>query len=317
MKKIGIIGTGKIGSHLAEYLLSSNNISEIHLANRSTNSLHGRKLSLELRGHIINSKIKIKEINWENINDLDLISICVKDKYDPRELIKLNFFPLWFPQNLRYIGLYKDLPILQSLANRIKNYQGKIAVITNPVEITSYFISKWIPQSQVFGLGASLDSERLSFAISRALGQKVNSNLCLIAGERGYDMFSVSNLWKTDKTLKRFSFEEKESYIKRASKIGFDIMNDLGFTLHDCVPVFAEDIEWLLSESKDQYKSFAVGDGNSFVSLPIIYKNHANYHPFDDFTLDEKVILGNIELRLKIFLDNLQKDALIENLISK
>ena len=119
MSKIGIIGTGRIGSHLAEFLLTSSSIKEIHLANRNKDRLEGRLISLQLRAHLLDSKSKVTRLKRENIDDLDLIAIWIKDNYDPRKLLLQNELPEWLPHNLRYVGLLKDLPLLESICNAI------------------------------------------------------------------------------------------------------------------------------------------------------------------------------------------------------
>lgn len=309
MSKIGIIGTGKIGSHLAEHLLSTDTIQEIYLANRDKDRLEGRLLSLQLRGHLLNSKTQIAKLDLKKIDDLDLLVICIKDNYDPRKLLQQNGFPEWFPNNLRYVGLFKDLPLLELLCNsRLKNYNGKIAVITNPIEITSFFIQQWLPDSQVFGVGASLDSARISYLIKNELEINIDKYCCVVAGEHGNELVGISKLWTQNKELNDFSNTQVSDYITKAKNMGFEIVNKLGFTLQDCTPVFADDIKWLLEVNTGKnYHSFAIQSNDSCLSKPITISNNKVVE-FTEYTNQEMEALKRIEKRIASFISKISQN---------
>jgi malate/lactate dehydrogenase len=309
MAKVGIIGTGKIGSHLAEFLLASKSIEEIHLANRNKDRLDGRLISLQLRGHLLGSQTKVEKLDWKKINGLDLIAICIKDNYDPRKLLQQNELPDWLPHNLRYVGLLKDLPLIELLcSNRLKKYKGIIAVITNPVEITSFFISKWLPNSKVLGLGASVDSARISYIIKNELGFEIDKNYCVVAGEHGNDLIAVSKLWKTEKKLTTLSKKQIADYVNKATNVGFEIVNKLGFTLQDCVPVFAEEIKWILGrENQKQFHSLAIPTDTSCFSRPIKFNDKYEIIEYKNYTQEEEKHLkktGDIIARFAKTLDS-------------
>lgn len=309
MSKIGIIGTGKIGSHLAEHLLSENSISEINLANRDKDRLAGRLMSLQLRGHLTGSTTKIQQLDWKKLDDLDLIILCIKDNYDPRKLIQQNGFPNWFPSNLRYVGLFKDLPLLELICNnKLKNYKGKIAVITNPIEITSYFIQQWLPNSKVFGVGASLDSARVSYIIKNETQIEIDKYSCVVAGEHGNELIGVSKLWTENKLLGEISKKQIAEYLAKAKNIGFEIVNKLGFTLQDCTPVFADDMIWLLDNNPNKkFHSFAIPTDKTCISKPVNVYDSSIIH-FSDYTNQETNKLLDIENRIAEFIENLSEN---------
>lgn len=289
MSKVGIIGTGKIGSHLAEFLLTTPSIKEIHLANRNKDRLDGRLISLQLRGHLLGSKTKVEKLDWKKLNNLDIIAICIKDNYDPRKLLQQNNLPEWLPHNLRYVGLLNDLPLIELLCNRLKNYKGVIAVITNPIEITAFFISKWLPQAKVFGLGASVDSARISYIIKNEQDIEIDKYCCAVAGEHGNDLIAVSKLWTTEKELSKLSKKQVAEYVTKATNVGFEIVNKLGFTLQDCAPVFADDIKWILGQDDQrQFHSLAIPNETSCYSRPIKLTSKNDIIEFTNYS-DEEV----------------------------
>lgn len=298
MSKIGIIGTGRIGSHLAEELLSIDNVSEIHLSNRNIDRLNGRILSLKLRAHVLRSKTKVEILDWSNINNLDIIAICIKESYDPRKALLQNELPDWLPHNLRYVGLLKDLPLLKLISTKLINFKGLIAVITNPVEITTYFLKKYLPKSLIYGLGASVDSSRLTYLINRDYNIKVPWYNCPLIGEHGNELLPITNIWSNDKNLTSLSNKAIASLISETKSIGFDIVQNLGFSLQDCVPIFAENLTWLLNEnSNKEFVSVAVPTINSCISKPTIVTKD-NFIEFNNFTDSEINFIESVESRL-------------------
>lgn len=307
MNKIGIVGSGRIGSHLAEQFLNIDNISEIQLANRNTDRLNGRILSLRLRAHAIKSKTKIEPLNWDNINNLDIIVICIKDNYDPRKALLQNELPDWLPHNLRYVGLLKDLPLLKLISNKLIDFKGLIAVITNPVEITTYFLKKFLPNSHVYGLGGCVDSSRLTFLINRDYNMDIPWQNCPLIGEHGNELLSIKNIWSNDSRLRGFSYRAIDLLITETKSIGFEIVKNLGFSLQDCVPIFAENINWLLNDNINKdYVSLAVPSTNTCISKPIIVTKN-NIVEFSNFTDSEISFIESIEARLSSLINIIQE----------
>lgn len=300
MTKIGIIGSGRIGSHIAESLLSNKDIAEIQMANRGVEHLLGRISSLKLRGHFSGSKVKIKELDWSTIDELALIVIAIKDQYDPREIVKQSEFPKWIPRNLRYCGLIYDLPLIKEVCEKMSSYAGKVAIVSNPLEIITYFVNKWLPDALVLGLGASVDSARISYFVKKNLGIEICKNQCVVAGEHGAHLIPVSGLW--DNRCDRFSSSQVVDQIDQAIAIGFEIVRNLGFTLQDCLPILMDDINWILNK-KDEciFRSFAIANSEGCCSKPVKLSKHRRSEEYSDFTLDEKIILNEIETEIANF----------------
>lgn len=309
MSKIGIIGTGKIGSHLAEHLLSTIEINEINLANRDKDRLEGRLMSLQLLGHLTGSKSKVQQLDWNKLNNLDIVILCIKDNYDPRKLIQQNGFPNWFPSNLRYVGLFKDLPLLELICNtKLKNYKGKIAVITNPIEITAFFVQQWLPNSTVFGIGASLDSARISYIIKNETQIQIDKYSCVVAGEHGNELIGVSKLWEENKLLSEISNKQIDDYLIKVKNVGFEIVNKLGFTLQDCTPVFADDIIWLLdNKANKEFRSFAIPTDKTCISKPVNVITSSIIH-YTNYTKQEINKLRDIENRITNFIEKISQN---------
>ena len=95
------------------------------------------------------------------------------------------------------MDLLKDnLQITRAFAKNIKKYaqDAKILVITNPVDIVTYFVQKesGLPKENVIGLGSCLDSSRLRYLLAKELGVKQSEiHDSLVLGEHGDTMVPV------------------------------------------------------------------------------------------------------------------------------
>lgn len=296
MYKIGIIGTGKIGSALAFELLFNKSIGEIRLYNRDTAKLEALITSLSISSFQLRKNIIIKELDFNSLDDFDLIIIAIKDTYDLRELSKSKLLPSWLPRNLRYTGIINDYYQLIDVAEKLKPFKGIIGVITNPVEIATKIISEYIKSELVFGLGVSIDTTRLAFELYQEQKTVLNPNDIHLFGEHGYNLNIVKNL-----STKALNDENFKSTIVNSTKIGFNIVNKIGYTLYDCIISFSDDIDWLLNKksSAENYKSFAFPIDNLIISQPIKYNTETTQYDYCDcYDLDELNLIQNINERL-------------------
>jgi L-lactate dehydrogenase len=307
MFKIGIIGTGKIGSALAFKLLFNKSVGEIRLFNRDTTKLEAIIMSLSISSFQIRKDVIIKELDFNSLDDIDIIIIAIKDTYDLRELSKSKLLPSWLPRNLRYSGIINDYYQLIDVAEKLKQFKGIIGVITNPVEIATKIISEHTKSELVFGFGASLDSSRFAFEFYLEQNTVLNTNEIQLFGEHGYNLNIVKKL--SSEALKNEKFK---SIIDNSTNIGFNIVKKIGYTLYDCIISFSKDIDWLLNKdlSHNSYKSFAVSKDNIIISQPLLFDNVNNkYVCFDSYNLDELKIIKNINERLIGIYNNIINEA--------
>ncbi len=306
MKKIGIIGVGKIGSQLAFEILKDDFVSEIQIFNRNINKSKALILSFEIAALQYDKNILIKEFDFKNINSLDLVVVSIKDSYDPRIKLSQNEFPDWFPKNLRYCGFYDDFPIIKSITKKISEYTGVVAVITNPVELMTKYIADNIKSKHVFGLGSSVDSSRMSFALSKYFDTKICSTKLLLYGEHGNNLFTISNLLPDE--LKKSIYSDA---ISKASTIGFELVKKIGYTLFDCIPTFLEDLKWLLGIIKNnEFRSFSYPYSNLVLSQPISFdKEKKEFNLFVNYTIDESNNISEINQNLISLYDKLNYES--------
>ena len=92
--------------------------------------------------------------------------------------------------------LKRNLEMTRDFAKSIQKYaqDAKILVITNPVDIITYFIQKEseLPKENVIGLGSNLDSSRLRYILAKELDVKQSDiHDSLVLGEHGDTMVPI------------------------------------------------------------------------------------------------------------------------------
>ena len=306
MNTVAIIGTGIIGTRLAEYIIQEDISSDLFLFNRSKEKLDGIYQSLSIWSEIRSFKCKILKLYPEdlisNLEKIDYLIISIKEHYDPRTILKNNEIPTILPKSLRYAGLMKDLPQIKAICEKISHFKGKILVITNPVDIITYFVNEWIPEATVFCLGVSLDGARLSTFFN--LKNQSLYGKCLLAGEHGNRIIPIEEIWRRYNILNLISedhdFNEK---FERSKKIGIEIVSKLGYTLHDSAFVFSNDLKWLMGLSPHQlFNSFSIPYKDICVGKPI----YNTLEVFSDFTSQEVSTFDEINYSMSPIITNIK-----------
>ncbi|MBF0557071.1 MAG: hypothetical protein HQK96_21365, partial [Nitrospirae bacterium] len=95
--RIAIIGTGRLGTRLAEQIVTDGVCDELYLSNRCTQRLSGTLLSLNIWSKLLQKKTKISILDLKDINLMNVIIIAIKENYDPRTVIRNASFPSWHP----------------------------------------------------------------------------------------------------------------------------------------------------------------------------------------------------------------------------
>jgi malate/lactate dehydrogenase len=326
MSKIGIVGLGKVGGRLADAILYQTDIEELWLDTRDKEKLLGFLLSFQVASCLVNSRIRVLSLDYNRLNELDLIIICAKENYDPRQLIRAdNSHAKWLPKNLRYVGFLNDYPLLKSICNNIKEFRGVVAVVTNPVEINTSLVAGWLPKARVVGLGASIDTSRFIFSLRQSYSllndsryaevsgySSENNNIkaddaCVLAGEHGFSLIPINGLWRQNKYIEHLSAQDINMHIDAAIKIGFTIVKSIGYTLYDCILPFLDDIRWLLDAGSQQYyRSFSVPIENSCTTRPIKIDKMLKVIEYCDYTPNEFVHLDKIKIRLGDLMKTIQ-----------
>lgn len=172
--KVGIVGFGNIGKVLSFSLVQSKfGLKEMVIYDQDP-STSGAILDLQHASYAC-GEIKISNEGKKNLEACDFIFHCagvgVKKGGNRLETVKAN------KEVTRQI--FADLTLQK---------QCKIIVVTNPVDIISYFTWKYskLPSNQVVGTGTLLDTYRLKYELDQ---ENISFQNAKIIGEHGESMF--------------------------------------------------------------------------------------------------------------------------------
>ena len=289
--QVAIIGTGRLGTRLAEQLILDRYLERVSLWNRSQPRLRGTIDSLTMWRDLAEAPTTIEMLNWSTVHTIDLAVIAVKERYDPRVLIETEDCPDWLPRDLRYVGLSRDIHVVREVCQRLMGYKGYVVVVTNPVDMLTALVARWLPSASVIGSGLSLDERRLARELSKEVGVAPSKLRCTLGGEHGGDLIPIADLW--DKVSQEFATEPKrlKRLLASVNDFGVRVVRDLGFTLQDAALVIASDIAWLLrSETQDPVRSFAIPRGGTAVGRPVKRDAIRVLSPIDLGQADEALI---------------------------
>ncbi|MBP0979461.1 MAG: L-lactate dehydrogenase [Oscillospiraceae bacterium] len=175
MKKISIIGAGAVGSNIAYSLVIKNLAKNIALIDINNKLVQAEVLDIK-HGISCFGDVNIKVGTYQDdIKDSDIIIVTAGRSRRPGET--------------RLDMIVENLKISKIIAENIKKYynNNKIIVVSNPVDIITYQISKIldINKNLIFGTGCSLDTSRFIFSIADYISCPISDVSGLVIGEHG------------------------------------------------------------------------------------------------------------------------------------
>ena len=173
-KKVAIIGMGYVGAGIAYALMIKDIAREIVFIDTRCEAVNAEMLDIRHGMHNMGSA-KIINGDYKDIADCDLIIITAGRNRRPGES--------------RLDLIDDNIKIADSVLSELKKYynQGVILVVSNPVDIITYYITKQLnlPKGRVFGTGCLLDSSRLTNAISDYVDLGAEFISATVIGEHG------------------------------------------------------------------------------------------------------------------------------------
>jgi L-lactate dehydrogenase len=240
-RKVSIIGAGYVGASIAYALMTRELSREIVLIDINEKASMGEALDIK-HGIPYMGSAMIYSGDYPDIVDSDLIIITAGRNRKPGE------------DRLQLAS--DNIKIAKSVTDQIKLYYNKgiILVVTNPVDIITYNVAKWmnLPNGRVFGTGCILDTSRLVSVIADYLSLSSEVVNGFVAGEHGDAQFpvwskmtiaGVSIYEYCESVGKRFDEEIQNQLTNRVIKMGANIIENKGKThygIATCVAYLAD-----------------------------------------------------------------------------
>lgn len=231
LRKVGILGTGFVGSSTAYSLINQGICDELLLVDIEEEKSIGESLDLTHCMDFLPSKTKIWTGTASDMGHMEIIIITAGPP--PKE------------NQTRLDTLETSANIMNDTIPKImaSGFNGIFLIATNPVDIITYHVWKLsgLPRHQVIGTGTSIDSSRLKTYLSDILHVDVHSIQGYTMGEHGDSQFAVwSHLTIGGKPFLQILAENPEKYadidleqiIEAVKRVGFEILKRKGTTYY-------------------------------------------------------------------------------------
>ena len=280
-KKIAIIGMGYVGAGIAYALMIKDIAREIVFIDIRQEAINAEMLDIRHGMHNMGSA-KIINGTYSDIKDCDLIIITAGRNRKPGE---------------SRLDLIEDnIKIADDVIKNVKEHynQGVVLVVSNPVDIITYYVSKKLnlPKGRVLGTGCLLDSSRLTNVISDYVGLGAEFINATVIGEHGANQIP---LWSKVEVAQmpiadyckemgiEFNDEIKKQMADKVKGMGAEIISGKGKTYYGistCVCYLADAIlnKRSVTASVSSVWSGEYGLNDVAISLPCLVDSNGIKH---------------------------------------
>ncbi len=217
MKKITIIGAGRVGESTAQILANEEHAHEVVLLDIREGVARGTALDIQESATLFGFDSRVT--GDEDNSAMEGSDIVIITAGLPRK-----------PGMSRSDVLDANLGIIRGLTEDIMRYapQAKVIMVTNPVDILTYSVWKqtgW-DRSRVFGLSGVLDAARMASFIALETGFSIKDITTMVLGGHGDSMVPMSRFTTINGIpLDTFLSEEKiHEIVDRTRNGGAEIL---------------------------------------------------------------------------------------------
>ena len=229
-KKVAIIGMGYVGAGIAYALMIKDIAREIVFIDTREEAVNAEMLDIRHGMHNMGSA-KIINGTYADIKDCDLIIITAGRNRRPGES--------------RLDLIDDNIKIASKVLDEVERYynQGGILIVSNPVDIITYYVTKrlGLPKGRVLGTGCILDSSRLTNVISDYVELGAEFISATVIGEHGANQIP---LWSQVEVAQlpirafckemglEFNDDIKDKMASKVKNMGAEIISGKGKTYY-------------------------------------------------------------------------------------
>lgn len=202
LRKVGIIGLGHVGAHVAFSLVTQGIVDELVLVDTNKQKVISERQDLIDSMSYLPHTINVINGEYEDLHDCDIVVNSagkIPETHNRLDEVKLS------------------ASIVDSFIDRLMSsgFNGIIINITNPCDIIARHIWKksGLPKEKVFGTGTGLDSCRFKSVLARETGVDPKSIAAYTLGEHGDSQIAAwSNVFFGAKSLEQLEKENPDKY---------------------------------------------------------------------------------------------------------
>lgn len=240
--RIAVIGTGMVGSSFAYAAMIKGLAAELILIDASEEREEGEVMDLS-HGLIGTETGRVRGGDFKDCGDVDVVVITAGAAQKPGET--------------RLDLVNKNIKILKDIIKKMGKLRPDtvVVVVSNPVDILAYVARETIKlpnKNQIFGTGTSLDTSRLRFNISQALGVSLHNVHGYVMGEHGDSEFVAWSLANVSSipVKKLLTTKKMQEIEKKTMRAAYEIIQRKRATYYGIGVVITEIVEAVLHDKK-------------------------------------------------------------------
>jgi len=247
MKRVGIVGSGKVGCSAALFLLPM--VDEIILYDIVPKLPVGEALDLQNAAEALDLDAEVKGTNDISLlHGLDVV-IVTAGFGRTADMSRMDL-------------LNKNLPIIEGVAEEYKGKNGEtiFIIVTNPVDVMTYVFWKksGVERHRVAGLSGVLDSSRLKTILRIERNIRPKDTALFVLGEHGDNMVIPRNKIRDKYGLSNAELEDLQ---ERVVKAAANIISMKGATVYGPGAAVARMVRAVVSDKGEVLPASAVLDG--------------------------------------------------------
>lgn len=228
-RKVVIIGTGRVGSHVALSLMFNQLVDEIVLIDVNQQSAYAEMVDLKDWSSALDVHVKIRTGSYEDCADARFVIVTAGRHRQPGET--------------RLQMLEGTFRILEKIVQPLKDsgFHGILITVSNPVDVVTEYLYRNLdlPRSHCFGTGTALDTFRLRRVVGNLIGLERSQVVAAVMGEHGDSSFiPTSHVYLGGVPLQEFARNNPqkasnlslEEVIQTVRNAGADIIAGKGAT---------------------------------------------------------------------------------------
>jgi L-lactate dehydrogenase len=302
--KVVVVGTGAVGAAVAFDIVRNHVCDDLILIDINKEKAWAEATDLQHSLGYSGSKMRIKDGEYDECSDADIVVIAAALPY--------------ITGQTRLDMIEKAAGIMNNIIPKVmeSGFSGIFVVITNPVDVMSYYVHKLsgIAANKVIGTGTALDSARLRYHLADVMNVDPQSVHALCMGEHGdsqiipWSQITVGgkrflDIINDNKVrLEGFNINTVTEDIK---KIAYRIVNAKGATTFGIAATTVQIIRAVLNDENKVIPVSAMLNGeydeeNIYIGVPAVLnsqgvKELVEYHLSDDEMVELKKSISIIK----------------------
>lgn len=267
MANIAIIGAGNVGANTA-FFIAEKNIGGVVMYDIQDGLAQGKALDMMEAAPIRGYQHRISGTNdFADVMDTDVAVMAAGTGRVP---------------GMKREELFsKNLELIDSLAADMASYSGTVLLVTEPIDlmVMRFREKSGLPASRVLGLGGTLDTARLRYALSRALGITTENISATVIGRHSDEMLVLPEYCRVSgvPALRLMNDEAFAAVVEQTRTAGDEIVElaQRASSFYGPSAVAADVVQALLWDTKRVLPVSFVWDGQYGIkdvamSLPVV-----------------------------------------------